>query len=60
MSAWWLLPSIGVNPGDLVGRVVDWDELGTGWSIVLVAGVVTLLGVVGMGISFFVETAGSS
>lgn len=54
-GAWWLLPAVNVDPGDIVGGVADWDALGVGWTIAIGVAVVTVVGVVGLGVHFFFE-----
>ena len=54
-GAWWLLPLVGLDPGGFIADIVDWEALGTAWTILIAAAAVTLVGVVGLGVNFFVE-----
>ena len=51
-AVFWLLQIINVDLRDVIGRVIDWDRLGTTWSIVVGVAGTFLLGVVGLAVSF--------
>ncbi|WP_327000809.1 PH domain-containing protein [Dactylosporangium sp. NBC_01737] len=57
-STFWLLQLVGVNLADILRRVVDWDGLGLGWSIVVAVAGTWLLGVCGLAIGFVTDNWG--
>ncbi|WFE36472.1 PH domain-containing protein [Micromonospora sp. WMMD975] len=54
-SLFWLLQLVNVDLRDVVGGLVDWQELGNGWSAVIIMAGSFLLGVIGLGIGFVTE-----
>ena len=54
-GAWWLLPTVNIDPGSTIGGIADWDAIGPVWTIAAAVAAVTVLGVVGLGINFFFE-----
>lgn len=54
-GAWWLLPTVNLDPGGIIDGIADWDALGPAWTIAIGVAAVTLVGVVGLGLNFFVE-----
>lgn len=54
-GGWWLLAAAGVDPADLVSGFVDRDGPGVGWGVAIAVAAITLIGVVGLAVNFFVE-----
>lgn len=54
-GAYWLLPVVNLDPSRIVDGIADWEALGPVWTIAIGFAVVTITGVVGLGVNFFVE-----
>jgi putative membrane protein len=54
-GAWWLLPTVNLDPAGIIDGAADWDAIGPAWTIAIGVAAVTVVGVVGLGINFFVE-----
>ena len=54
-GGYWLAAAVGIDARGFVGGLRDWDSLGLGWTIAVGVTVVSLLGVLGLGINYFFE-----
>jgi putative membrane protein len=57
-GAYWALQVVGIDLNTWIRRVVDWEELGLGWSIVVIVGGIYAIGVVGLALNFVTENWG--
>jgi putative membrane protein len=51
-AAFWVLQIINVDLRDIIGKVIPYDRLGTGWSVAVSIGGTFVLGVIGLAVSF--------
>jgi putative membrane protein len=54
-GGYWFLSALGATPGSFVGGIVDWERLGVGVTVAVAFVALTLIGVVGLAVYFFVE-----
>src|SRR5690625_2107448 len=54
-GGYWLAITFGLDPAGFVTGLLDWEQLGWTWTILIGAVVVGLLGVLGLAINFFAE-----
>lgn len=55
-GAYWLLSSFGVDVLGFFNALIDWNGLGIWWSSLLIFLVATILGAIGLGVVFFMES----
>ena len=54
-GGYWLATTFGLDPAGFVAGLLDWEQLGWTWTILIGAVVVGLVGVLGLAINFFTE-----
>lgn len=54
-GGYWLATIFGLNVGEFVEGLLDWETLGWGWTIAIGASVTGAIGVVGLGVAVFAE-----
>ncbi|MET7395849.1 PH domain-containing protein [Dactylosporangium sp. NPDC005572] len=57
-SSFWAFQLVGVNLADVLAKLVDWRDLGVGWSIAVAVGGTFLLGVAGHAVGFVKDNWG--
>lgn len=55
---YWLLATFGIDLGDFVTGLLDWNALGWVWIMAIGFAVVTVIGAIGLTISYFAEYGG--